>query len=165
MDVLFDHLTFILEKFKPEEVQIVDDNFSDRHGQRISEFCQQIERRQLKFKWKCQVRADQLTADHVRLMQRSGCFEVDVGIESGNHEIQQRIKKGLKLDQAKALVASLHANNMVSKAFFILGFPEETYEQLKDSINLSIELKELGLNDVAFFPAMPFPGTQLYRRA
>jgi hypothetical protein len=50
---------------------------------------------------------------------------------------------------------------MVSKAFFMLGFPEETHEQLGETINFAVDLKELGLTDVAFFPTMPFPGTQL----
>lgn len=161
MDVLFDHLTFLLERFKPDEVQIVDDNFSDRHGARITEFCQQVKERQLAFKWKCQVRADQVTPEHVRLMGEAGCFEVDVGIESGNLEMQHRIKKGLKLDQARSLVSALCFNKMVSKAFFMLGFPDESDTQLGDTINFAVELKSLGLSDVAFFPTMPFPGTQL----
>ncbi len=50
---------------------------------------------------------------------------------------------------------------MVSKAFFMLGFPEETHDQLADTINFAVDLKALGLTDVAFFPTMPFPGTQL----
>ena len=161
IDVLFDHLTFLLETFRPDEVQIVDDNFSDRHGARIAEFCQQIKERQLVFRWKCQVRADQVTPEHVRLMGESGCFEVDVGIESGNPEIQRQIKKGLKLDQARSLVSALRSHKMVSKAFFMLGFPDESDDQLGETINFAVELKSLGLSDVAFFPTMPFPGTQL----
>jgi hypothetical protein len=43
----------------------------------------------------------------------------------------------------------------------MLGFPEETYAQLTDTINYSVELKSSGLKDVAFLPVMPFPGTEI----
>jgi radical SAM superfamily enzyme YgiQ (UPF0313 family) len=98
-------------------------------------------------------------------MHRCGCFEADLGIESGNQQIQHSIKKGLRLDQVKSVIAALHAHDVASKGFFILGFPGETYAQLEDTINFAVELKSLGLNDVAFFPAMPFPGTQLAEAA
>jgi hypothetical protein len=48
-----------------------------------------------------------------------------------------------------------------TKAFFMLGFPEETWVQLTNTINYSVELKHSGLRDVAFFPVMPFPGTEI----
>lgn len=161
MEVLFDHITYILERFQPDEIQVVDDNFSHKRGERIKDFCRYIAERHMTFKWKCQVRADQLTTEHVEMMQRSGCFEVDVGIESGNQEVQHRIKKGLRLEQTRSFVAALHANNLIGKGFFILGFPGESWRHLQDTINFAVELKRIGLTDVAFFPAMPFPGTEL----
>lgn len=43
----------------------------------------------------------------------------------------------------------------------MLGFPEESYEQIKNTINYAIKLKKNGLEDVAVFPVMPFPGTKI----
>ena len=161
MPVLLDHIDYAIHSFHPSEFQIVDDDFSHKRGDRILEFCRAIHARSMAFRWKCQVRADQLSADHVSAMREAGCFEVDIGIESGNPTIQHQIKKGLQLDRTREFVKALHDSGIIAKGFFILGFPSESSAQIQDTINFAIELKPLGLADVAFFPAMPFPGTEL----
>jgi hypothetical protein len=94
-------------------------------------------------------------------MAQSGCFEIDLGIESGDAEIQKYIRKNLNLKRTIEMVASIRHQGMVCKAFFMLGFPEETHTQIAETINFAIELKRSGLSDVAFFPVMPFPGTEI----
>lgn len=161
INVLFDQIEKAVKKFRPDEIQIVDDNFSHRKGKIIENFCLEKKRRKLEFKWKCQVRADQLTDEIIKIMAENGCFEIDFGIESGNKKIQKYIRKNLNLTEAIAHVKYAHENNIFTKSFFMLGFPEEDFEQITDTINYSIDLKENGLNDVAFFPVMPFPGTEI----
>lgn len=148
-------------QFSPDEVQVVDDNFSHNKGTVIKEFCEKIALEAFTFKWKCQARADQLDVDLVRLMKASGCFEIDLGIESGNKEIQRFIRKGLDLQKTSEVVGYIAEADLIAKAFFMLGFPMETYLQLADTINYAIRLKGKGLSDVAFFPVMPFPGTEI----
>jgi len=161
MDVVLDHIAALQRDFKVSEIQVVDDNFSHRNGQRIKAFCSGLVGRGINIRWKCQVRADQLNTELVELMAKNGCFEVDIGIESGNARIQKQIGKNLKLDKAGEAVKALHDWSIACKAFFILGFPAETWNEMQDSINLAVQLKDVGLLDVAFFPAMPFPGTKL----
>lgn len=161
MDVLIAHLIELLSLYKPEQVQIVDDNFSHKRGQLIKDFCEGIISNNLKFKWKCQVRADQLDLNIVENMARAGCFESDLGIESGNKDIQKYIRKSLDLEKTAEIVAMLNKNNIFCKAFFMLGFPEESFGQISDTINFAVKLKGQGLKDVAFFPVMPFPGTDI----
>jgi radical SAM superfamily enzyme YgiQ (UPF0313 family) len=167
--LLFDHILALLELHKPvDEIQIVDDNFShidrDDAGNKvhlIKEFCQELVRRDMRISWKCQVRADQLDDEIITLLQKTGCFEVDIGVESGNVEIQKAIHKGLKLSETLRVVGALAKAGIMTKAFFILGFPGENYAQLAETINYALALRENGLRNVAFFPAMPFPGTEL----
>ncbi len=157
----FSQVKDIVDKYKPDEVQIVDDNFSHRNGDLIESFCKQIIATDFAIKWKCQVRADQLTAKLPALMQCAGCFEVDFGIESGNSDIQKYIRKNLNLAKTARTVESTSKQGIYTKAFFMLGFPGESYGQMADTINYAIELKSVGLKDVAFFPVMPFPGTKI----
>lgn len=161
MDIVIAQVRELQEKYSPEQFQIVDDNFSHRHGKIIREFCDRLIAGQMTIKWKCQVRADQMPEDLPGIMAQAGCFEADLGIETGNYEIQKKIKKRLDLEKTRQVVSNISRNKIFVKAFFMLGFPEETYEQICDTINYSIELKALGLNDVAFFPVMPFPGTEI----
>jgi len=161
MDTFLEQLVKITEQLKPEQVQIVDDNFSHKRGKLIKAFCSGIKEAGLELKWKCQARADQLEADIVEAMAQAGCFEIDLGIESGNAEIQKYIRKGLNLEKTAEIVSAIHSNGIFVKAFFMLGFPEESYAQISDTINYAINLKSGGLDDVAFFPVMPFPGTEI----
>jgi len=161
IDLLFAQLTKLLRDYEPDEIQIVDDNFSHRNGELIRAFCEKVTALGLKLKWKCQVRPDQLDADTVKLMAEAGCFEADLGVESGSKEVQKYIRKGLNLEKTKECISVIHENNVFCKGFFMLGFPEESYTQIAETINYAIELKRKGLNDVAFFPVMPFPGTEI----
>ncbi len=161
LERLLDHVERLNNEFKPDEYQIVDDNFSHKRGKLIQMFCEGLEKRSLQLKWKCQVRADQITHELIQLMSHTGCFEIDFGIESGNPEIQKYIRKGLNLDKTLEVVASAGQNNIFTKAFLMVGFPPEDYSHIQDTINYSIELKKNGLKDVAYFPVMPFPGTEI----
>jgi len=161
IEILIGQLRASLDKYKPDEIQIVDDNFSHRKGALIKNFCEQIIANNLTFKWKCQVRTDQLDENVIKMMASSGCFEVDMGIESGNEEIQRYIRKNLDLQKTLQVIALIHQENMFTKAFFMVGFPEESFDAIADTVNYSIKLKDKGLDDVAFFPVMPFPGTDI----
>jgi radical SAM superfamily enzyme YgiQ (UPF0313 family) len=129
----------------------------------IKQFCELIDRRKWNFKWKCQVRADQLVEDTIEKMAASGCFEIDMGIESGDRDIQKYIHKNLDLEKTLEVVSRISRSKITSKAFFMLGFPEETYDQIMNTINYAIDLKGKGLSDLAIFPVMPFPGTEISR--
>jgi len=148
-------------RYKPDEIQIVDDNFSHENGKYIRAFCDMSVEEGWPVKWKCQVRADLLDKATIEMMSKTGCFEVDLGIESGNSEIQRYIRKNLNLAKTLSTISLINKLGIFTKAFFMLGFPEETYAQLTDTINYSVELKNSGLKDVAFFPVMPFPGTEI----
>jgi len=163
IDILFAQLSKLLNHYKPTEIQIVDDNFSHKNGKLIKAFCEKVIELGLKLKWKCQGRADQLDADIVKIMGETGCFEVDLGVESGNEQIQKYIRKNLNLKKTLEVISLIHENKISAKAFFMLGFPKESYTQISDTINYAIELKKKGLNDIAFFPVMPFPGTEISR--
>jgi len=161
MALIGDHVAELLSRHGPCEIQIVDDNFSHNSGTRIKEFCRMLGERAFNVQWKCQARADQIDAPTIAIMAGTGCFEVDLGIESGNADIQARIRKGLNLDKVKEVVALLSAAGIAPKAFFMLGFPWESYSAIADTVNFAIALKEDGLADVGFFPVMPFPGTDI----
>ncbi len=160
-DVIRSQVNELLTRYKPDQLQIVDDNFSHENGRFIRAFCDMSVEEGWSVKWKCQVRADVLDKATIELMSKTGCFEVDLGVESGNAEIQRYIRKNLDLAKTLNTISLIDKLGISTKAFFMLGFPDETYGQLADTINYSVELKKSGLKDVAFFPVMPFPGTEI----
>ena len=59
---------------------------------RLTEFCDELEKRDIKISWSCQSRAD-LDYVTMKTMEEAGCRLLDVGYESGNDEILQNIRK------------------------------------------------------------------------
>ncbi|HPI77170.1 MAG TPA: radical SAM protein, partial [bacterium] len=161
IELLLNQLEKMLDIYNPEQLHIVDDDFSHKKGIMIKQFCEGLGKRKISIPWKCQARADILTEDLVILMAESECFEIDMGIESGNPEIQNYIRKNLNLNKTKAIISQIADKGIEAKAFFMIGFPNESYEQITDTINFSVSLKDEGLKSVAFFPVMPFPGTSI----
>lgn len=78
-------------------------------------------------------------------------------------DIPQMLEEGVIewCDKDGNILKPKKEKSIFSKAFFMLGFPDETYSQIADTINYAIDLKKIGLDDIAFFPVMPFPGTEI----
>ena len=92
-------------------------------------------------------------------LKLAGCFMLAIGFESGSDETLKKIKKG-------ATVAdSINAARMAREAglpvfgFFMIGFPWETEEDIKRTLEFALELK---LSYVELHIAMPYYGTGLY---
>lgn len=161
MKLFVDQVQRCQQDYGANEFQIVDDNFSHKKGKIIRDFVSALDSAQVSVRWKCQARADQLDSGLIELMASHGCFEIDLGIESGCERLQKYMRKNLDLTATVEVVRHVHDSGMACKAFFMLGFPAETYSEIAETINYSLLLKEAGLQDVAFFPVMPFPGTEI----
>jgi len=110
--------------------------------------------------WKCvNVTAWLLDEEILRLMYKSGCTHITVSIESGNQQVLTDIvKKPIrletipeKLDLAKSIGFDIIAN-------FVLGFPGETWEQIRDTLRYA---EKLNVDIVNFHIATPLPRTEL----
>lgn len=117
--------------------------------------------KQLKVKYCCIGRADHLEAADVQGLADSGCIYVAMGIETGNQARQKTLKKYLDLNRVRNSVRLLAQHQIFCKGFFMLGFPDETPEEMLETINLAIELKKLGMGECNFFPVSIYPGTEL----
>jgi radical SAM superfamily enzyme YgiQ (UPF0313 family) len=101
-----------------------------------------------------------LNDEIVTLMQKSGCFSVAIAIESGCQAVLDGIvHKPLNLQKVKPLVRKMRSLGLHTKAFFIIGFPDETKEQIQMTLDFA---KNIGLDWVALNIATPLPGTTMY---
>jgi radical SAM superfamily enzyme YgiQ (UPF0313 family) len=93
-------------------------------------------------------------------MKEAGCYYISVGIESGSDRMLRKIKKGLTVEQIKKQVKMVKEAGMDINGFFILGFPDETEEEMKATVKLA---KELPLSRVQFYSFIPLPSTESYQ--
>ena len=139
-------------------VYFVDDVFTI-HKKRVKKLLRMIIDQKLKMRWKCEARADHLDEELCELMAESGCERVKLGFESGSNRILENVKK-LETREDMLKGATMLKNAGVSfAAYFIAGFPGETDDDVRQTIDFAkkIEADYYSLSILA-----PYYGTELY---
>ena len=92
--------------------------------------------------------------------EKSGCLGLVIGMESGNSEILKQVKKPGKvstfIDAANVLRKYPKIN---SRVFLMIGFPNESFGQILDTINVS---KKMNLDWNYITPLQPLPNTPIF---
>ena len=132
-------------------------SFSDK---RIEEFCEEVKRRKLSFKWTSNMRIRDITDHKIALMKSAGAYRVFVGIETVNSRTQATINKGLNKDMISEKIAILHKYNMEFHASFILGNPGDTEDDINNTIAFVNQIKP---TLVTYNLLKVYPGLDLYK--
>lgn len=141
------------------EVLFLDDHFlADRA--RAMKIMNGILEKHKGLTWKCvNVTAWLLDEELLRLMYKSGCNHITVSIESGNqHVLTNIIKKPIRLDKIPAKLDLAKAIGFDVIANFVIGFPGETWEQIRETFRYA---EKLNVDIVNFHIATPLPHTEL----
>jgi magnesium-protoporphyrin IX monomethyl ester (oxidative) cyclase len=97
----------------------------------------------------------------VHLMKESGCYEVILAFESGDqHVVDNIVNKPVDLEASRDIVRQVKQAGIDTHAFFIIGFPGESLQQVKNTFSYARSLK---LDKFYVFIYSPLPGTPLYQ--
>ena len=143
---------------------IMDDNltFSKR---RILTICNEIVRRDLDIQFDTPngLMVRSLDEDVIESLAAAGWVRGSIAIESGSDYIRNEVV-GKKLSREKIF----EVLNLVSgyphvylRAYFIMGFPEDTAETLAASYDM---ISQMHIDDIYVSNIIPFPGTDLFRQ-
>ncbi len=153
-----DEIEWILNNLSEvKEVFFEDDAFTI-NKKRVIEFTNEIQKRNLKFNWSCQARAN-LDYETMRMMKDSGCRLLDVGFESGSNTMLKNMKKGLTVERAEKFTADAKKAGLLILADFMFGLPGETQDTMSQTVKFINEIKP---NLLQIAVATPIPGTQFY---
>lgn len=121
--------------------------------------------------WRCMAHVNTFihNLDLVTDMKTSGCDEVFIGIESGSPEIRLHIHKLGTPQNVIDVVRGLVTAGIHVKGYFICGFPDETEEQLQETLNLATILRNIAMSAIGNFRPVvfqfrPYHGTELFNR-
>ena len=140
-----------------EHVNFYDASFMV-DAQRVSEICEEMIRRELPVTWRARARADHITEPLIRLMKRSGCTELAIGVEAGSQELLNTLHKRVDIRSIVDAFRIMHEANLWISAFFMFGTPGESREQSYETIEFA---KRLDPDWALFSHATPLPGTEL----
>jgi radical SAM superfamily enzyme YgiQ (UPF0313 family) len=143
-----------------KEVDLEDDLLTANH-KHLFALLDGIMERGLKFKWRAFSRVDTVNMEVLQRMKQAGCVGLLYGVESGNQEILDRIKKKITLDKVKEATRMANALGIDVQAAFILGLPGESKETLAQTMEFAQGLDVFyGVHVLA-----PFPGTEVREKA
>jgi len=140
---------------------ICDDLVTGDHDW-IMEFSEKLADRKLDLVWACQSRVDTLDEQMALAMKKSGCIQIDFGVESGSDKTLKTMKKATTVEAARQVFAMIKRVGVRSCATFILGFERETEQDMEETFSFA---KEINADFTAFYFLTPYPGTPIYYKA
>ncbi|OGL50424.1 MAG: hypothetical protein A2161_13485, partial [Candidatus Schekmanbacteria bacterium RBG_13_48_7] len=143
------------------EIQFMDDNLTAQK-KRAAEIFQGIIDRNFNIKWTAPSGTAIYTLDPslLDLMKKSGCYHLALAVESANqHIIRDVMKKPINLKKVKPLVQHMKNIGIKTEAFYMIGFPGETKEDIQRTVDFA---RDLGTDYCCFYIVTPLPGTKLY---
>jgi len=151
-------IKYLVENCGMDGVCFADDLLSPNNDY-LTDLCNNIINSGVKIIWGGEFRADMPTKENLQLMYDSGCRWIYFGIESGSEERQKCIKKRLNLQKAKETVAACSEIGIVTSTSFIISYPDETEEELKETVRYMKDLKS-DLLIPSFYG--PIPKSEIY---
>jgi radical SAM superfamily enzyme YgiQ (UPF0313 family) len=121
-----------------------------------------IIRKNLPVQFECETRLDNLDTDLVNLLCKAGLHTITFGVESVDPATLKRVgRRPIPPAHQKAIVEHCRELGVQTQGFYVFGFPNETAESIRATINYAIQL---GSTTAMFKVLTPYPGTPLYKQ-
>lgn len=130
----------------------------------VCEVCDEIDRAGLDITWTCTSRVDCINEELIDRMVRSGMDRIELGVESGSPRMQKIINKNLDLNRLSEMVDVLLKYNVEINLFFMCGFPEETVEDLRMTLDLLFDMLDRGVHHASMAFCHFYPGTAITKQ-
>ncbi len=105
------------------------------------------------------LRTDMLDEGQIKALRRAGTFFLCAAVETASPRLQKLIKKHLKIERVEENIRIAVREGMYVRGFFMLGFPTETLDEARSTVDLALRS---ALHEALFFIVTPFAGTALY---
>ncbi|OSM07039.1 B12-binding domain-containing radical SAM protein [Magnetofaba australis] len=105
------------------------------------------------------MRADLVDDELAGLMKKAGCIGANIGVESWDEGVAEKMDKRLKKDEVINAVQLFRKHGIICTAYFIMGHYWDTKESVKRNIEA---VKELGADFFQFTNFVPVPGSPAY---
>jgi len=156
-----DEIKEIKEKYKISHLSMLDDTLG-LDKKRTYELCDAIIKEKLDITFEGYTRVNVITKELLEKLKAAGLNRLSFGVESGNQEILNAIKKGINLEQIKKAYELTDAAGIETRMSIIFGLPFETEKTIKKTIKF---MKSLKCKQAYVNIGTPFPGTEFYENA
>lgn len=125
----------------------------------VKDFCETIIAEKLNISWVANsTTTSALDKEMLFLMKKAGCWLIAFGIESGNEEIQKKIKLSIPVENGYKAIKMCQEAGIKTLGFFMIGLPWDSHKTLQETYRL---MKDLDCDFIEVHIAIPYDGTPL----
>jgi radical SAM superfamily enzyme YgiQ (UPF0313 family) len=114
--------------------------------------------------WYCISRLDTVDKDLLNLMRKAGCETMCYGIDSGSKSTLAFIRKDIDREVLFDRVSETTEAGIVPTLSFVIGFPEESRQDLEATLELVLKSAATGNANILVQMTTILPGTDLYEK-
>ena len=156
-------IVYLKERWDVEEFEIVDDifNYNVNRAMKIARGIIDLGLK-LNFSFPNGLRADLMTKELVDLLHKMGTYRICYAVETASPDTQKEIGKRINMEKSRQIIEYTADKNISVGVSYILGFPGETEDQARQTIDLAMTFKS---STASFFYLNPYPGTKIHALA
>jgi len=155
---IVDEIKFLKANYGISDFMMWADTFTINR-EHTMEICERLIHDGIKIHWTTTTRADLVDEEMLKAMKKAGCWLVVHGIESGDQNILDAIKKGTTVSKIEETVYLEKRLGLKVIGHFIIGFPDDTKKTVEKTIEFALNLP---VDFAQFYFAVPFPGSELF---
>lgn len=155
-------LDILANKYNVKNIKISDEMFvlQEDHVMRL---CDLIIERGYNFNFWAYARVDTVKDCFLEKLKKAGFNWLCLGIESGSKHVRDGALKGrFTENDIYKVVKKIQDAGIYIIANYMFGLPDDNYESMEETLNLS---KELNCEWANFYSGMAYPGSKLYDMA
>ncbi len=156
-------LIHMVDQYRLKYFSFVDDTFTVFQD-RTARICDLIDESGLHIRWSCSSRVDSITEEMLKRMAKSGCDNINFGVESASQEVLDSVRKGITLKQVMNVVRWAVNSGITPVCSFMTPHPDDTEETIKETKKLMHRLLKMGCH-ISMSLTTPFPGTYLFNHS
>ncbi len=156
-----DEIEYLIDKYKVKRIVFSDDDLTINR-RFVYNLIRELKERGIEIPFSCGSRVDHVNKEYLKFLYDNGCEALYFGVESASQETINRIGKRIRLEQAVKVFKWVREIGGFAMGSFILGFPWETIDDMKKTVDFAIKLKP---NYAQFTVLTPYPGTPLFNYA
>ncbi len=162
-------LKSLVKSYNPKEMQFIGDNLFVTK-EMVLDLAKEMIKEGFNFEWNTNARADCLsrfTIDELKLLRKSGCTHLWIGVESGSDKVLKLIKKDITKDQVRKSLRDCSSVGIAVYISLMVGMPGEDRQDLYCTLEFYDEMKSISpkieINAISVYS--PYPGTPMFEEA
>ncbi|MBE6770921.1 MAG: B12-binding domain-containing radical SAM protein [Ruminococcaceae bacterium] len=158
IEVFIQEAKTVKEKYGAKAIALADELFG-YDKETLREFCDAMNEANLGFHWGAMTKIGIFDREDFQMMYDAGCRWLEFGVESGAQTTLGRMKKGMKLSRVEEDLQICKEVGIITLCYFIVGFPDETEEELRETCRLVNKIDYTRFVSSYF---SPLPGSEIF---